>query len=858
MKEVYAWVPWFEALGRKIDEGGEAYLVECAKKVNWGGGDPALLKYGDEFIDPFSFFYFLAQKNTVNQRQHVYASVSEVFGIDGGDLLSENSREYGFIFPTPSPNTMALFHDGESPNTDLLWRLFRHALNGDHLESSDFSEALSIKFVKVTKLTQCLFLVNPHRFMPIDAGILRYHVGLSLPSYDSACKKISKNSFTEYNSILNGFCAAFPGCDFYEVNTALYLLGKWESTDKRFFQVSTNVFNDDEDYWEEFRENCHVRTGGPGSGSGFDSQEIDKSYPIRQPVRGEIILVRYKSEGRAIGVVFKNDYSEEGLHEDNAIHVLWLNKTRFEGNFSRQKGFTEAHDSGSGSVYNVFRSVEAYQSTFNLIRHIHGDSDEHKESLSNRSNQMTHPLNQILFGPPGTGKTWNTVNHALAIIEGAPVEDIERENRAQVMERFEKLKESGQVAMVTFHQSFSYEDFIEGIRPVLDDDSGSVKYEIVDGIFKQIANRARANIGDSSQETRTLDLDVLLQDFAQYINSKLDQDETVRLSDNPKYSHQIIDAKIRNNGNVQFTLDSKKRAKPFVVSSKIIRRDYHDFLDGKIENYRDIKPTYASKSGYHGDGIYLCDLMRLIKKYQDNEWQTVNKYVQEKQNYVLIIDEINRGNIAKIFGELITLIEPSKRLAGEDAVTVTLPYSKDEVETFGVPDNLYIIGTMNTADRSIALLDTALRRRFEFVEMMPQPNHDGISDNIDGVNCRELLAVINKRICVLLDREHQIGHSYLIGISDIAELARAFQHRIIPLLQEYFYDDWERICLVLNKNAFIRAHKADENLFDGTEAVDADRLFYELLDAKHAGWMAPDNYRKIYANTQPQPDDGDD
>jgi len=229
--------------------------------------------------------------------------------------------------------------------------------------------------------------------------------------------------------------------------------------------------------------------------------------------------------------------------------------------------------------------------------------------------------------------------------------------------------------------------------------------------------------------------------------------------------------------------------------------------------------------------------------------------VQERQNYVLVIDEINRGNIAKIFGELITLIEPSKRLAATDAATVTLPYSKDEEEPFGVPDNLYLVGTMNTADRSIALLDTALRRRFEFVEMMPQPNHARISADIDGVNCREMLAAINKRICVLLDREHQIGHSYFIGVGDLAELARVFRHRIIPLLQEYFYDDWERIYLVLNKNAFIRARRADENLFGGAETVDADRLFYELAEGA-AVWESPDNYRKIYANAQP--DDGDD
>ena len=322
---------------------------------------------------------------------------------------------------------------------------------------------------------------------------------------------------------------------------------------------------------------------------------------------------------------------------------------------------------------------------------------------------MKHPLNQILYGPPGTGKTWNTVYHALAIIKGKPVGTLESEDREEVKEWFDELKESGQIAMVTFHQNFAYEDFIEGIRPVLDNKSENVKYELSNGVFKQMADRARA-------------------------------DEDV------------------------------------------------------------------------------------------------------DQKYVLIIDEINRGNIAKIFGELITLIEPSKRLGEDDQATVTLSYSQDE---FGVPDNLYLIGTMNTADRSIALLDTALRRRFEFVEMMPNPSHELISTDIDGVNCQELLKAMNDRIRFLFDREHQIGHTYFFEVESMDDLEKAFKTKIIPLLQEYFFDNWEKINLVLNENGFIQKVSPENGLLE-SDLMDGDRNVYELLSKDDGKWKAPQSYRAIY------------
>ena len=217
------------------------------------------------------------------------------------------------------------------------------------------------------------------------------------------------------------------------------------------------------------------------------------------------------------------------------------------------------------------------------------------------------------------------------------------------------------------------------------------------------------------------------------------------------------------------------------------------------------------------------------------------------QPFVLIIDEINRGNIPKIFGELITLIEPSKRLGKTDEVKVTLPYSGDE---FGVPQNLYIIGTMNTADRSIQQLDTALRRRFTFVEIMPDPDNDLISEDIDGVDCRKLLRAMNERIALLLDREHQIGHTYLLGVETMEALAERFRNQVFPLLQEYFYDDWRKIHAVLGENAFVQKRKAGEGytkkLAAEFDLIRDGQVIYERLSDSAPEWKAAGEYRRIY------------
>ncbi|WP_180334701.1 McrB family protein, partial [Bathymodiolus thermophilus thioautotrophic gill symbiont] len=208
--------------------------------------------------------------------------------------------------------------------------------------------------------------------------------------------------------------------------------------------------------------------------------------------------------------------------------------------------------------------------------------------------------------------------------------------------------------------------------------------------------------------------------------------------------------------------------------------------------------------------------------------------------HVLIIDEINRGNISRIFGELITLIEPSKRAGESEVISVKLPYSKED---FSVPNNLYIIGTMNTADRSLTMMDTALRRRFDFIEMAPDVGL--VKGDFDGIKVGKILEFINKRIEILYDREHLIGHSFLMNIRDLSGLKNAFKNKILPLLEEYFYDDFENIRKVLNdkKGKFYQKIEVDESLFFGNENIQKDSYKKANIDE-----LTAEDFQQIYKN----------
>ena len=702
MKEFYQWVPWFDELAKKVREYRREGLVERVKKVDWPEKmTVAVLEDGENRADPLTFFYHLASiaGGVAEKRMVVYESVADVFGIES---LLDYSNDESFYFPTP-PSFQARFNNNpDEDNTQLLWEVFDQACpdNGTAFDvdlSNSFDKVLGIKGVAVPKLTQVLYLVNPKAFLPFDNKSI---LPLGIGKLDKAPPKIS---WVDYLDEMNTIREAFSGCQCYEINVVCYLWYTKEDVLPRknihWYQLKTTKGT-----WPDFDDKNCVYYGKPGDKTWNVKGNIRPGYqldlPLNKPKPGDVIVVHSgKRNVCGVGIVYRNDYREP-LHANGRIHVLWINKKQSVVDIDTPVTPFVQVDYDS---LEVLAEVPTYKSILSLLSSPE-PAEENSVLLQPASD---HKLNQILYGPPGTGKTYSTTDRAMAIIKGINVEDVTEGHRKE----FHGLRGSGHIEMVTFHQNYSYEDFVEGIRPILAEE-GSLRYKLRPGIFRKIVKAAL---------------------------------------DNPQ------------------------------------------------------------------------------------------------NRYVLIIDEINRGNIPKILGDLITLIEPSRRLGQNDETTVTLPYSGDRL---GVPKNLFIIGTMNTADRSILPLDIALWRRFDHVEMMPNPDHDLISENVDGINLRKMLKAINARISLLLDRERQIGHTYLFNVENVESLANKFKTSILPLLLEYFYDDWSKVQKVLGGAGFIKKISNEEYPDDLTEEDSRDSDTYERISWESKEWESPDRYRSIYEKTR--------
>lgn len=523
---------------------------------------------------------------------------------------------------------------------------------------------------------------------------------------------------------------------------------------------------------------------------------------------------------------------------------------------------------------------------------------------------MKQPLNQILFGAPGTSKTYQTKKIAIEIIDNL---DYSNSDREKILERYDELYSLGQINFTTFHQSVSYEDFIEGIKPILntqedeseklESKSGTIEYEVKDGIFKRLSNTAKGVSGniDNNQVVEfqnkkfykmslggkhrldrhnwSIDNDLIFlgwggeNDFTHLKDIKdwktfreQFKKEFPQLVEESKYVIQAVYIFQRMDvGDIVLVSKGNK----VIDAIGIVESDYFYDDTKNVELFQFRKVRWLAKNMNASPELFVSKgiSQQTIYEFYNNDIkfdafiEYFNKPAKDKDHkrYVLIIDEINRGNVSSIFGELITLIETEKRkgikIYNPEFIEVELPYSN---EKFSVPDNLYIIGTMNTADRSVEALDTALRRRFSFVEMQAKPEllltehtSKGIIIHSDKteINLISILKEINERIEILIDKDHQIGHSFFIKAKTFDDLKSVFKDSIIPLLEEYFFGDFGKIGLVLG-GEFIKAKSSKPNFptnfkygEDGDISSFTDKIVYEFTSVE--SWSAK-TFTSIY------------
>ncbi len=481
---------------------------------------------------------------------------------------------------------------------------------------------------------------------------------------------------------------------------------------------------------------------------------------------------------------------------------------------------------------------------------------EEYDVFKNDVNINAAPLNQILYGPPGTGKTYHTIEAAVQAAEPGFYAslDIDAEvgvtkvQRDALTKKYKALTDAGRIRFVTFHQSYGYEEFVEGLSASTLE-NGQIKYGIKSGVFKNIAIDAKENLENSQKGQNELSQELAFEKALEaFKNEVYDAEEGFPLTDS------CIIVAVDENG---FRYGGERwNSSPLMKFSDLKTL----YLAGattrqKVKHFQSISGLAKQHSSY------VVRALNHIRDRISSEPTATTKRL-EKNNYVLVIDEINRGNISKIFGELITLIEPSKRLGAVEEIEVMLPHTPD---LFSVPDNLYIIGTMNTADRSLAMMDTALRRRFDFKEMMPNPALFADKE-VKGINLSKLLETLNKRIEVLYDREHTLGHAFLFPVFNevdegkaFIELQSAFKNKIIPLLEEYFYEDWSKIRLVLGDSLkqddrlqFLkRTEDSYSELFGpehGLELYEDCKVTYSFKPfGEGTVWQNPTAFKTIYA-----------
>ncbi|MEH5746768.1 AAA family ATPase [Atlantibacter hermannii] len=838
----YSWIPVFKNVCNWIAdyENKQQVLVQILREIGVDKGLEDELSDGDreplKVIDPFTFFATFMKYGVV-KRTELFAALLKRAGLP----ISAPSDFNGV--PNAQPLKVWLFPYEKERDADMLpnlWALF-HQMRTGKINGELFNKILTIPHTGFAKLTECLFYLSPEKYFPVDAQTKQW--------LKKKGRELPKENWQSYQELLS-WLDSTQSKPYYEISYEAWYINQNNSFSSVIAdEYLSNRFPDTRSstthliaYKTDAKRELAFDPGNP------QEKKKIKIFVDEQPANP--------------------DFARFTAYESN--------KSRNHHMSSHAPTLAQGNAAWAVEISNIEQLITLCDWYATLPENERPAMENKEQSVKNYSS-----LNQILFGPPGTGKTYSTLERAVLLAEPDWYSDLQSENlsaelcRQKVKNKYEMLCADKRIAFTTFHQSFSYEDFIEGIRAEVAEENQGIKYKIEKGVFKEIADRAskavaaketglsqapdiwKISIGRAyEKEMRDRYINAgearigwnktgdLTQTFEQKTQEQQDYWNSLSNPNHNALNAFSHDVKV---GDVLLCLKNVET----VQAVGIVTSDY-SFDEGSEESdeyahvrkvnwvLKDIELNILALNGSTKMvqqtlyPLYRISWHALIAELDKQHIPMPASFheasnVRERQNYILIIDEVNRGNISRIFGELITLLEPDKRQGGSDERTVTLPYSK---ELFTVPDNLYVIGTMNTADKSLAQLDLALRRRFDFVELMPQP--DLLSDiSVFDVNLGELLTVMNQRIEVLLDRDHTLGHAYFWPLKNAKSedeksklTAEIFAKRIIPLLQEYFFADWERIGWVLNDS-----EKAPENRFIQTGNIECaiEGLFPESI-----------------------------
>ena len=846
MREMFGWVDFFTELAERIEEAGPQELNEQAKRIDWHlprrseserrQGDVPL--FGLDDIDPLTFFSYLATRTREPEGlQDALANVSETFGVD--ELPVERCSNWNVL----NVHLLLVAWPRLTEHREVLWTLFRQTVAGE-IDAETFESVLRLPHVAIPTLSCMIFLINPRSYLHLP-GVREYQRSYGLGTIPQ------QMTWTEYSTTIERIRADHPGCEYFEIELFHRTQRRrgpprFEIQPGRSWVVSTNASwgSAKKDHWNEFRDNCWVRT------------ENNEAYPVEEPETGDILLVRYgRQRGRGIGVVYRNDY-KEGWTREGRIHALWLNKKpRPLGRKTRETAFAQASRDETAS----FRECSTYAPTWEVLdrmtylREVEAALDKDETELGDvwRRLEGGEDIARIRV-PAGNAKpigNANTIEQVLKLLLDGIVPSAKtiRDQAAQrvsgLAKRHRQMLSARTVEMLHERAAECKGETVVPSHDQQEDRDRTTEEEALEVHARnQIlygppgTGKTWGTVSHALAIIDGVDVDTIREDRKVGPEAVLDRYSELRFksSTGPGEAPR---------GRVAMVTFHQNYA-------------YEDFVEG-------IRPKLGDATGGGGEtDSSKQNLTELLYELRHGIFRSICRVADEARRnaktdgrpaprYVLVIDEINRGNIPKILGELITLIEPSRRLGADDETTVTLPYSGND---FGVPDNLYIIGTMNTADRSIQQMDTALRRRFTFVEMMPDPDHELIPADVEGVNCRKMLRAMNERIALLLDREHQIGHTYLLNVTTMEQLADTFGNRVFPLLQEYFYDDWRKIRAVLGNNAFVQERPSGDGyrteLAEDLGLDSAGDKVYDRVPLDDESWKDAEQYKQIYANSR--------